>query len=59
MIDTAVASGEFPSMQTSSLAMASQLYMWEPANPMERADFEEDLIASTNERNYQQPLNCK
>lgn len=52
MIDTVVASGDFPQMQTSSLAMASQLYMWEPANPTERADFEEDLIASTNERNY-------
>ena len=27
-------------------------YMWEPANPRERADFEEDLIASTNENLY-------
>ena len=27
--------------------------MWEPANPRERADFEEDLIASTNENLYQ------
>ena len=59
IIDTCVASGDFPQMQTSSLAMASQMYMWEPANPTERADFEEDLIASTNERNYQQPLTCK
>ena len=42
----------FPQMQTSSLAMASQMYMWEPANPTERADFEADLIASTNENNY-------
>lgn len=30
--------------------------MWEPANPTERADFEEDLIASTNERLYQRPV---
>jgi len=30
----------------------SQFYMWEPANPRERADFEEDLIASTNEKLY-------
>ena len=31
--------------------------MWEgPANPVERADFEEDLIASTNENLYQKPL---
>ena len=58
IIDT-VTQSEFPQMQTSSLAMASQLYMWEPANPTERADFEEDLIASTNENNYQQPLSCK
>lgn len=36
----------------------SSLYMWEPANPCERADFEEDLIASTNERLYQAPLAC-
>ena len=51
IIDT-VATVDFPQMQTSSLAIASQLYMWEPANPNERADFEEDLIASTNENNY-------
>ena len=51
---------DFPQMQTSSLGLAntnSQFYMWEgPANPVERADFEEDLIASTNENLYQKPL---
>ena len=30
----------------------SQFYMWEPANPVDRADFEEDVIASTNENLY-------
>lgn len=30
--------------------------MWEPANPRERADFEEDVIASTNENLYQNSL---
>ena len=33
--------------------------MWEPSNPHERAAFEEDLIASTNENLYQHPLPCK
>lgn len=40
---------------TSSLGLGntnSQFYMWEPADPYERADFEEDLIASTNEKLY-------
>lgn len=49
-------------MQTSSLGTGntnSQFYMWEPSNPMERAAFEEDLIASTNENLYQNPLSCK
>lgn len=44
---------------TSSLCLGntnSQFYMWEPADPFERADFEEDLIASTNEKLYQSPL---
>ena len=52
----------FPQMQTSSLALDntnSQFYMWEPANPTERADFEEDLIASTNENLYLTPLASK
>lgn len=43
-------------MQQSSLALGdtnSQFYIWEPANPREREDFEEDLIASTNENLYQ------
>ena len=44
---------EFPQMHSSSLGNTnSQFYMWEPANPGERADFEEDLIASTNENLY-------
>ena len=50
-----VDTSDFPQMQTSSLARdntISQFYMWEPANPGERADFEEDLIASTNEKLY-------
>ena len=46
-------------MQTSSLALASQLYMWEPANPRERADFEEDVIRSTDPNLFQAPLTCK
>ena len=52
---------DFPQMQTSSLArdnVISQFYMWEPANPEEGADFEEDFIASTNEKLYQTPLAC-
>lgn len=53
---------DFPQMQTSSFCNGntnSQFYMWEPSNPMERAAFEEDLIASTNENLYVNPLPCK
>lgn len=46
---------DFPQVLTSSMAM-SQFYMWEPVNPRERADFEEDVIASTNENLYVNPL---
>lgn len=50
---------EFPQMQTSSLAAASQMYMWETLIPGEEDDFEEDFIASTNEKLYVAPLTRK
>ena len=46
---------DFSGRPPSGLASAdtrSQFYMWEPANPGERDDFEEDVIASTSEVVY-------
>lgn len=39
--------------------MASQMYMWETLIPGEEEDFEEDFIASTNEKLYVAPLTIK